>query len=357
MESVDVHTESCSRDEAVTDKAPSVTVQDLKKSFTRTSFNPFTLLRKNTVDAVRGISFDLYPGEMVGLLGPNGAGKTTLLKMLSTLVYPSEGRIEFFGEDVRANPIAARAKLGFITCDERSFYWRLTGRANLEFFSRLYGLSTAEMRSQIASLLDALGLAYAADQRFDGYSAGMKQKLAIARGLLKNPQIVLYDEPTRSLDPLSQHDVRQLILENRKRYPDQTHLIATHNLVEAEQLCDRIMIVVGGRIVAQGTVDEIRDYFKEEHVSHVLVVNTPQPLDVESLSKLEGVQGVEIVSSSESTETLRVHSDSSGIGLSNVLSSIISDGARVLQTDTESLSLDEIFRVVSKTNMGRGEES
>lgn len=354
------HTEPHPRPTDIDETTVSVSVQDIKKTFSQHAFSLRTFVTRRKVEAVRGISFDLHPGEMVGLLGPNGAGKTTLLKMMSTLIYPSDGCIRFFGEDVRTDEIASRGMLGFITCDERSFYWRLTGRANLQFFADLYGITPRESGRKITSLLDALDLSHAADQRFDTYSSGMKQKLAIARGLLKDPRIVLYDEPTRSLDPLSQHNVRHLIQENRRRCPEQTHLLATHNLVEAEQLCDRIIIIVKGRIVAHGTVDEVREYFKKENSFHVLVVSSPKDDYVTSLAALDDVIHVEALGITETTQTLRITADTAGEGLSRSLVHIIQSGARILQCDTEIVSLDEIFRAVSQpasdenTALGQG---
>jgi len=346
------HNESSPSPAPIDEKTVSISVQDVKKTFSQYAFGLRTFLTKRHVEAVQGMSFDMHPGEMVGLLGPNGAGKTTLLKIMSTLVYPSSGCVRFFGEDVRTDPIAARGMIGFITCDERSFYWRLTGRDNLRFFASLYGLSAEESDLRIADLLDALNLSYAADQRFDTYSSGMKQSLAIARGLLKNPRIVLYDEPTRSLDPLSQHNVRHLIQENRRRFPEQTHLLATHNLVEAEQLCDRIIIIVKGRIVTQGTVDEVREYFKKENSSHVVVIGSPKSDYATSLAAIDRVIHVEALGTTETTQTIRITADTAGEGLSRALEQIIGTGARVLQCDTDLMSLDEIFRAVAQPQSG-----
>ncbi len=141
--------------------------------------------------ALEGVSFDIAAGEMVGLLGPNGAGKTTLLKVLATLLFPSSGEVHFGDINVLREPGRARKRLGLVTCDERSFYWRLTGRHNLEFFAALYHVPSRETPARVQELLEVLGLAEAADRPFHGYSAGMKQKLAIARGLLASPEILL----------------------------------------------------------------------------------------------------------------------------------------------------------------------
>lgn len=320
-----------------------VEVDNVEKTYRQVSigFRPF--LRRRTVEALRGVSFRVRAGEMVGLLGPNGAGKTTLLKILATLLYPTSGAVRFFGQDNRDNEIKTRGLLGLITCDERSFYWRLSGRKNLHFFAALYGLSANEADTRIEELLAALDMTEAADRRFDGYSAGMKQKLAIARGLLKQPRIVLYDEPTRSLDPLSQHNIRHWIRQNRARRPDQTHLIATHNLMEAEQLCDRVVIVDRGRIVADGTVGEIRAFFQNEAMSHVIACELPASVPDEALAALPGVVRVESVDASRAGQTFRVTTDVHGVGLSAALRWLTDSGAKILSCDTETASLEDLF--------------
>ena len=209
-------------------------------------------------EALRDVSFCVNPGEMVGLLGPNGAGKTTLLKIAATMLYPSSGTMRIGGCAIDENPIEARRRIGLITSDERSFYWRLTGRQNLEFFAALWDVPSHLASRRISELLERLSLAHAADQPFFAYSSGMKQKMAIARGLLADPSIVLYDEPTRALDPLSTRNIRGWLRSHRLAAPQTAHLIATNQMDEAEQLCDRLIVLNRGRIVASGSIAEIR---------------------------------------------------------------------------------------------------
>ena len=147
--------------------------------------------------ALERVSFAIEEGETVALLGPNGAGKTTLLKIIATLLYVSSGRVLIHGHDVTGDPLRARRLIGLVTSDERSFYWRLTGRQNLAFFAALYRLPARTLADRVADLLDVTGLTEAADRSFHTYSSGMKQRLAIARGFLADPRIVMYDEPTR----------------------------------------------------------------------------------------------------------------------------------------------------------------
>jgi ABC-2 type transport system ATP-binding protein len=150
-----------------------------------------------------------------------------------------------------------KRSIGFMTSDERSFYWRLTGRENLEFFGRLYGLSAGEARRVSASLLGIIEMEPLADRPFMGYSTGMKQRLAIARALLHDPPVLCLDEPTRSLDPIAAKHLRRFVLERLSRERGKTVLLATHNLQEAEELCGRLVVLDRGRVLRQGSVAEI----------------------------------------------------------------------------------------------------
>lgn len=219
--------------------------------------------RAERIHALRGIDLHVRDGEIFGLLGPNGAGKTTLVKILSCLVLPDRGRATVGGHEVSEEK-KVKPLLGLVHTDERSFYWRLTGRENLRFFARLYDVPGKEIDGRIDSLLEKVEMVEAADRRFSDYSSGMKQRLAIARALLHDPPILLMDEPTRSLDPASSLHLRRFIAETLKRRDGKTILLATHNLHEAEALCDRIAIVVKGRVRQTGTVGEVRRWGVQE---------------------------------------------------------------------------------------------
>ena len=329
-----------------------VSVQDVEKTFRRVRFSARRFLAWEPVAALRGVSFDVRPGEMVGLLGPNGAGKTTLLKIISTLIYPTRGHVLFYGRDNRDGEIKTRGMLGLVTCDERSFYWRLTGRANLMFFATLYRMPKQAAHARIDELLAALNLTEAADKRFDSYSSGMKQKLSIARGLLSDPRIVLYDEPTRSLDPLSQRSIRQWIQQRRVVRPEQTHLIATHHLVEAEELCDRVVIINAGRVIAQGTANEMRRYFGDQCSTHVITFADVPDTIAAALAGLDGVMDVRTVADADGMQRIRVTSDAAGRGMTAVLDHLIRQGARILECAAEDVSLDDVFCSLVESDRG-----
>jgi len=207
---------------------------------------------------VDGVDLLVEKGEVFGILGPNGAGKTTLIKILCTLILPTEGIARVNGYDVEKESGKVRESIGLVTTDERSFYWRLTGRQNLEFFASLHNFYSDDARDMVDELLGVVDLKFAADERFLNYSAGMKQRMAIARGLLNDPAVLLMDEPTRSLDPGAAQGLRDFIKEEIVRERGKTIFISTHNLEEAEQLCDRVAIFDDGNIKAIGSPGELK---------------------------------------------------------------------------------------------------
>ncbi len=219
------------------------------------SFRP--VRRQPPVCALRELDLTVRRGEILGLLGTNGAGKTTLLKIIATLVLPTAGRVTVDGFDVAREADPVKAMIGLGSSDERSFYWRLTGRQNLEFFAAFQGLSHQAACDRIEQLREQLGLE-ALDRPFGLYSTGMRHRLAIARALLRQPQILLLDEPTRSLDPLAAGALHRLIRDTLVAQMGCTVLLATHNLQEAEELCDRIAVLHEGRLVGCGTLGELR---------------------------------------------------------------------------------------------------
>jgi ABC-2 type transport system ATP-binding protein len=207
---------------------------------------------RRTVTALDGIDLEAGRGRVFCLLGPNGAGKTTLLKILATLVLPDGGRALVEGHDVARKPGRAKAAVGFAVGDERSFYWRLTGRQNLEFFAALYGLRGGDRDRRVSELLRLAGLDEAADLRFNGYSTGMRQMLSFARALLADAAILLVDEPTRSLDPQAADRVRSFLRDELAGRQGKTVLWATHDLGEAADRADDIAVISRGRIRLSG---------------------------------------------------------------------------------------------------------
>jgi ABC-2 type transport system ATP-binding protein len=210
------------------------------------------------ITPVDGVDLSVEKGEVFGILGPNGAGKTTLIKILCTLILPTAGAARINGFDVEKESGRVRESIGLVTTDERSFYWRLTGRQNLEFFASLHNFFSDDAKNMVEELLGVVDLRYAADERFLNYSAGMKQRMAIARGLLNDPSVLFMDEPTRSLDPGSAQGLREFIKEEIVKERGKTIFISTHNLEEAEELCDRVAIFDDGKIKVVGTPADLK---------------------------------------------------------------------------------------------------
>ncbi|GIG93132.1 ABC transporter ATP-binding protein [Plantactinospora endophytica] len=199
------------------------------------------------VTALGGVDLRIGEGELHGLLGPNGAGKTTMCKILSTVLTPSSGSIRIFGLDVVRDAKQLRPLIGIVMGGERGLYYKLTAREYLRYWAALYGVDTPTAARRAGELLDRLGLGKRADHRIETYSRGMKQRLHLARGLVTDPRLLLLDEPTSGLDPLGARAFRALIGELRQ---DRTILLTTHDMVEAEQLCDRVTLIDNGRVIA-----------------------------------------------------------------------------------------------------------
>src|SRR5215212_9110664 len=243
--------------------------------------------RAKEIEAVRGIDFQVPEGELFGLLGPNGAGKTTTIKMLITLLIPTAGTARVLGIDVVKKPQEVRKRIGYVFGGERGVYERLSGYDNLRYFSELYGVPPKEIGPRIESLLELVGLKGREQERTEGYSRGMKQRLHIARGLLHDPPVVFLDEPTIGLDPIGARELRATIASLADA--GKTILLTTHYMFEADALCDRIAVITRGEIVAQGTPQELKAGVDAGSVVEVEVFGIDQP-SVERVLALEGVR-------------------------------------------------------------------
>jgi len=269
--------------------APAVEVTGLVKEFEKGRRTVWQRLRgepdrRERFEAVAGIDLVVHPGEIFGILGPNGAGKTTTMRMLATLLLPTRGQARVLGIDVVEQPREVRARMGAMLSGERSLYWKLTARENLEYFAALYHVPPRETRARIEGALAGVILADRADDYVERYSTGMRQRLALARALLPDPPLVILDEPTVGLDPQSARDLRDRVRELRRQ--GRTVLMTTHYMEEADQLCDRIAIIDHGRIVALDTPAALKRTIRAEQVVR-LEIGLADHLEVSRVALLE----------------------------------------------------------------------
>jgi len=251
-----------------------------------------TVRRKTKeIEAVRGVSFSIEPGELFGLLGPNGAGKTTTIKMLITLLIPSAGTGRVLGLDVVKDAREVRKRIGYVFGGERGVYERLSGYDNLRYFAELYGVPPKLQKQRIEELLDLVGLKGREHERAEGYSRGMKQRLHVARGLLHDPEVLFLDEPTIGLDPVGARELRSTIASLTAA--GKTILLTTHYMFEADALCDRIAVISKGEIVAEGTPADLKRDVQKGSVVEVEVFGVPETT-IEDVRRLDGVLAVSV---------------------------------------------------------------
>lgn len=242
-----------------------ISVSDLRRVYV-TSKGIFRK-RREEIEAVKGISFDVEHGELFGLVGPNGAGKTTTIKMLTTLLTPTSGTAKVLGFDITKDVVEIRRRIGIIFGGERGLYYRVSGRENLRYFADLYSVPLSNREKRINDLLELVGLTDRADSKVEDYSRGMKQRLHIAKGLINDPRLIFMDEPTIGLDPQAARDTRNMI--RGLIDAGKTILLTTHYMFEADELCNRIGVIRSGEIVALDTPQALKKYVKDTTVIEV----------------------------------------------------------------------------------------
>jgi ABC-2 type transport system ATP-binding protein len=249
-----------------------IEVSHLRRTFT----SNIGVIKRTTKEivAVDDVSFEIQEGELFGLLGPNGAGKTTTVKMLTTLLIPTSGSASVKGFDVIAQAEEVRKRIGFIFGGERGLYWRLSGIDNLRYFASLYSIDSDVTKKRIPYLLEMVGLNGRGDEKVQGYSRGMKQRLHVARTLLHDPAVLFLDEPTLGLDPVGAREFRQVILNLQSE--KKTILLTTHYMFEADALCDRIAVINHGCIVALDTPGGLKSHVRDLNVVEVETFGAPE---------------------------------------------------------------------------------
>ncbi|NNF11922.1 MAG: ABC transporter ATP-binding protein [Gemmatimonadetes bacterium] len=270
---------------------PTVSVSDLRKTFYDES--------RGEVHAVDGVTFDCFPGEVFGLLGANGAGKTTTLRMLSTILKPTGGSATVMGHDIAQEPEAVRKSLGFYSAST-ALYPRLTARETIDFFTRINGFPKELVDARVADLVDRFGISEYENGRVDKLSSGMKQKVSIARTVAHDPPVLIFDEPTVGLDVMNALEMVKVVRELKAE--GKTILYSSHIMSEVEKLCDRIGILHRGRLLALGTLGQLRDatgrhYLEDVFLDYVKVAEgIAGDAEIGPMGELEGgkVEGAPI---------------------------------------------------------------
>ena len=224
--------------------------------------------KRGAIRAVDDVTFTCRPGQIYGLLGANGAGKTTTLRMLATLLKPSSGTATVVGHDTVTAAEQVRANVGFLAAST-ALYGRLTAREMITYFGRLNGLEDGAIRQRIADLAARLDMAEFLDRRCEKISTGMKQKTSIARTLVHDPAVMIFDEPTLGLDVMTARAIVRFVRDCRDQ--GKTVIYSTHVMSEVEKLCDVIGIIHGGRLVAEGTLAQLREKFGEQDMEEIFV--------------------------------------------------------------------------------------
>ncbi len=285
--------------------------------------------------AVDHLNLSIYRGEIFGLLGPNGAGKTTTTLMLTGLTEPTDGSAFINGRDCTRTPMEVKRIVGYMP-DNMGFYSDMTGRDNLRFTAALNGMDRKSADEKIERLLERVGMSYAADQKTGTYSKGMKQRLGIADVLIKDPEVIIMDEPTLGIDPEGMRELMNLIRELSEK-DGRTILISSHQLYQVQQICDRVGMFVDGHLMACGTIGELAKQMEEERCLLEIVV---EPEDEKFLGILKGLEGVMSIGQENNRYLVSAEKD---IG-NQMAAAAINNGYSLLELRHRGNDLAEIYR-------------
>jgi ABC-2 type transport system ATP-binding protein len=314
-----------------------IEVRDLRRVF-RATIGTIRRRSKEIV-GVDGISFDVGEGELFGLLGPNGAGKTTTVKMLTTLLIPTAGSASVLGYDVVRDADAIRPRIGFIFGGERGLYWRLSAKDNLRYFADLYHVDPNVARERIPRLLEMVGLFGRQDEKVEGYSRGMRQRLHVARCLLHDPQVLFLDEPTMGLDPVGARELRQVI--RNMVAEEKTVFLTTHYMFEADALCERVAVINHGKIVALDTPEGLKRHVEDLSVIEVEVFGIA-PHMVDMLRRMQEVDTVS-VENRDQKQAVRVHSRLGPAIVPQIMERLGGNGVKVGRVTVREPTLEDAY--------------
>ena len=332
---------------------PAIEVDRVSKRFSPPLPLLRTLLKRRgpgVVDALRDVSLRVEAGEIFGLVGRNGQGKTTLIKTTCGLIEPSAGSVRVFGHDSVRDLREVKRRIGLVSADERSFYFRLTGRGNLTFFGRLQGLDERQITTRIEALSAQFELTPLLERPFQDYSTGNKQRLAIVRALLADPPLLLLDEPTRSLDPISAEGLRRVLAHWASVGRGKTVLITTHNLAEIEALCARVAILSRGRVIECDTLAALRTKYAQAEVVRLRVRGRA---GATFETRLREALGAVAVSADGADRLLvRLERQVDDDRLERLLSEVHAEGLTVVGCDTEHFGLMQVLERIEARASG-----
>jgi ABC-2 type transport system ATP-binding protein len=315
-----------------------VKVTQLSKTF-ETKEGKFLRRSSKRVTAVDGISFNVPGGEIFGLLGPNGAGKTTTIKMLCTLVSPTSGDAYINGFSVAKNQQKVRENLGVMLTGERTLYWKLTGQENLDYFAALYHLDPPYTKKRIKELLTLVGLDEREGTLVENYSTGMRIRLSFVKALLNDAPVLLFDEPTASLDPQSSRLIRDLIRDLKRQ--GHAIILTTHNMEEADLLSDRVAIIDHGKIVTLASPTELKQKVKSSDIIEINARNLSEQI-ADGLQSYSEVSKVAL-SEQGGEELLRVHVEKGKEILPRILEFLVRKQVTITKVTFIEPTLEDVF--------------
>ncbi|UCG25151.1 MAG: ABC transporter ATP-binding protein [Chloroflexota bacterium] len=327
-----------------------VRVERLTKSYIVRERLGMFKAQKRTVPALKDITFEVSSGEILGLLGPNGAGKTTLIKILATLLLPTSGDAWINGYHILENENDVRASVGCMLMGDRGLYWKLTGRENLEYFGALYRLDPTARRRRAEEIIALLNLGGISERPVESYSSGQKMRLAFGKTLVNDAPLLILDEPTNTLDVPSAAELRSIVRSLNEQ--GKTIIYTTHIMTEAEMLCDRVAIIDYGRLLAIGTVADLKASLRRDQVTHIRGTIPDQavtavralPMVRQATATTDDGEGVLTVVVGEGQESL-----------SSMIATLHEHGASLKNIDSEELTLEDVF--IAKTGRTLSEDT
>ena len=286
-------------------------------------------------EILKGISFNVEMGDIFGYLGPNGAGKTTTIRILLGLFCADAGKVEILGQDIRLSE--TRRKIGFVL-DADGLYDNMTAEENMEYYARIYGLFKANKR--IRELLDMVDLRNRAKDRAGAYSKGMRQRLALARAMVHDPEVLILDEPTSGVDPSGQIEIRQIMIDMARK-KNKTIFLSSHNLDEVQRICNRIALIDRGEIKLYGELESLRQGMSKRMV----IIETSQFIPESLLTELRGLSCLGL---QEMKGNSLIFSPEQGTEVSDIISILTSRGVKIEEASRKEASLEEMYYTILK---------